>query len=299
MKTDEKGSHSQNPEAIQLFFQEKYSTLMNMTAKNPHDEKTWDTIVNLALVEKEQGIETYLPTVPLDEMITIGRQLQTALTQEERYHILLQPCSNGALWYDITQSENEKNLSLVIPLLEEERQVRWRKFERGLDIGTGSGNAAKVIAPYCEYVVGMDILHEALQKAADRSDIGEHALFAQGDVTYLPYKNESFDLVISNGLNLYLSKEAERQQNEEINRVLRPGGLYVTVLGAKPEDTTIHGAKDLLKNIMSWMIVSAVPKKQNQAQFLELNDQFISKGYQPVVSKKGVNNLVIGFRKIR
>ena len=49
---------------------------MNMATENPHDEKTWDTIVNLALVEKEQGIETYLPTVPLDEMITIGSGYQ-------------------------------------------------------------------------------------------------------------------------------------------------------------------------------------------------------------------------------
>jgi|GEM_PF-4626004 len=286
-----------SPEAIQLFNQEKYLSLIKETAENPHDEKTWDKIINLALTEKDEGIETYLPAVPLREMVDVGQKLQHASTQQERYHILFQQCSNGKLWYDIIQSENKESLLFITPFLEREQKNRGKKFERGLDIGTGSANATKIIFPFCKSVTGVDILYEVLKKAISRDDIGENSFFTQGDVTKLPYKNEAFDLVINNGLTLYLPKKTEQQLNEEIDRILQPNGIYITTLGKKSEDLIISGGKEVLKNIISWMIVSAAPKEDEKMKFSETKEQFISKRYKQVSFQKGDKNPILVFRK--
>lgn len=297
----EQGPPSDNPPAVDAAEKQKqYKVLYTATEANPHDEVLWDRIVGMAKQE-EQTPPLYLPTVPIDEMIDVGRLLQHDTTQEARYHHLLQTFSNGRLWYDIIHGkENNKQLDPVFSLLDQEMRIRRRKFERGLDLGTGTGNVVQNISPYCDTFVGLDVLHEAVQKAGTRKDIGGVAVYVQSVATHLPFNKESFDLVISNGLTLYLPREQEWKQNEEINRVLKSGGMYVSIWLGKKEDIAtmhIHGAKELLENIMSWMIVGNAPPASDQMGMKEVAGQFMSKGYAPIFPPEEGKNLVIGFRK--
>ena len=98
--------------------------------------------------------------------------------------------------------------------------------EHTLDIGTGTGILARMIAPQVKSVVGIDLAPEMIA-------YGNQALTAEGllnvtlqetDAHEMPFESESFDLVISSfGLN------ATRPSRvfPEIRRVLKPGGVLV------------------------------------------------------------------------
>jgi arsenite methyltransferase len=103
-------------------------------------------------------------------------------------------------------------------------------LERGevvLDLGSGAGTdslvAAQMVGPH-GHVTGLDMTPEMLAKAQAAAAEMEAANveFVEGEVEVLPFGDESFDVVISNGvIDLVPDKDAVFS---EINRVLRPGG---------------------------------------------------------------------------
>ncbi len=102
--------------------------------------------------------------------------------------------------------------------------ARLRPGERVLDLGSGSGMdvfaAAAQVGP-AGFVTGVDITPEQLAKA-ERLSRDEHVSFHRARIEELPFDNDSFDAVISNGvINLSADK---RKVFAEAARVLRPGG---------------------------------------------------------------------------
>jgi ubiquinone/menaquinone biosynthesis C-methylase UbiE len=96
--------------------------------------------------------------------------------------------------------------------------------ERVLDLGSGSGMdvfaAATQVGPRGS-VVGVDITPEQLAKA-ERLRQAEHVSFRHARIEELPFGDDHFDSVISNGvINLVADK---RRVFHEVARVLRPGG---------------------------------------------------------------------------
>jgi arsenite methyltransferase len=102
--------------------------------------------------------------------------------------------------------------------------ARLRPGERVLDLGSGSGMdvfAAAVRVGPAGSVVGVDITPEQLAKA-ERLRRDEHVVFHRASIEELPFRDASFDAVISNGvINLSPDKPAVFA---EVARVLRPGG---------------------------------------------------------------------------
>jgi len=102
--------------------------------------------------------------------------------------------------------------------------------EAVLDMGCGAGVdslvAAHLVGP-AGRVIGVDVTAEMIAKA--RSNLEQLDLpqvsFQVGEAESLPFPDNNFDLVISNGvLNLTLNKE---QALEEAYRVLKPGGRFM------------------------------------------------------------------------
>ncbi len=99
--------------------------------------------------------------------------------------------------------------------------------ERVLDLGCGAGTdtlvAAQMVGPK-GHVTGIDMTPEMLAKA--RSAAEEMGLanveLVEGEAEKLPFEDETFDVVISNGvIDLVPDKDAVFS---EIFRVLKPGG---------------------------------------------------------------------------
>jgi arsenite methyltransferase len=99
--------------------------------------------------------------------------------------------------------------------------------ERVLDLGCGAGTDSLVAAQMvgaAGSVVGIDMTPAMLAKARRAGDeLGvTNADFVDGEVESLPFPDESFDVVISNGvIDLVPDKDAVYS---EIFRVLAPGG---------------------------------------------------------------------------
>jgi arsenite methyltransferase len=99
--------------------------------------------------------------------------------------------------------------------------------ERVLDLGSGAGTdsliAAQMIGPQ-GWVTGIDMTLPMLDKArAAAAEMGVANIeFVEGEAEHLPFPDESFDVVVSNGvIDLIPDKDAVFA---ELYRVLMPGG---------------------------------------------------------------------------
>ena len=101
------------------------------------------------------------------------------------------------------------NKDVLIPRDETELLVRKaidvilkNNFKMALDIGTGSGCIACIIAKYTDcQVIGLDISKEALNIALDnasRLNLFNKAIFRKSDIYSNVKSGESFDLIVSN-----------------------------------------------------------------------------------------------------
>jgi SAM-dependent methyltransferase len=104
---------------------------------------------------------------------------------------------------------------------------RMAPGERVLDLGCGAGTdslvAAQMVGPE-GHVTGIDMTPQMLAKArAAAAEMGaSNVEFLESEAEHLPFADESFDVVVSNGvIDLIPDKDAVFA---EIHRVLKPGG---------------------------------------------------------------------------
>jgi SAM-dependent methyltransferase len=101
---------------------------------------------------------------------------------------------------------------------------------RVLDLGTGTGRAARVVAerfPEAE-VVGVDFSPEMIERADELlpSELTARVRFQVGDASTLPFEDASFDLVVLMNMIPFF---------EELARITAPGGhaLFAFSFGAQ------------------------------------------------------------------
>jgi len=93
-----------------------------------------------------------------------------------------------------------------------------------LDIGCGEGYGCNLLAQNASRVVGLDSSEEAVNHARNRYQLSNLVFFA-GDAYYLPFADDSFDVVLSFQVIEHLKKPGRHL--EEAARVLAQGGIFL------------------------------------------------------------------------
>jgi ubiquinone/menaquinone biosynthesis C-methylase UbiE len=99
-----------------------------------------------------------------------------------------------------------------------------------LDVGTGPGIVALMLAELGHDVTGVDLSDDMLKNALrNRETLGISVDFRRGDAEHLPFNDESYDAVV-NRYVLWTVLDPKTAVNEW-KRVLKPGGKIVIVDG--------------------------------------------------------------------
>jgi ubiquinone/menaquinone biosynthesis methyltransferase len=136
---------------------------------------------------------------------------------------------------------------LITAVLSYGQDARWKKKlvtiadvrpgERALDLAAGTGDIAFAVAARGARTIALDITHRMLQLAKGKSP---SATFITGDMTSLPFRSASFDLVTTGyGLRNVPDLNAAI---DEIARVLKPGGRFLSLDFNRPENALVRSA---------------------------------------------------------
>lgn len=100
---------------------------------------------------------------------------------------------------------------------------------RVLEVGTGDGLTAYLLAKQGNRVLSVDVSQVALERARSRwgREEGLELRFEYGDARSLELPEASFDFVVSENLVEHLSPSDMRRHLKEVRRLLVPGGGYL------------------------------------------------------------------------
>jgi ubiquinone/menaquinone biosynthesis C-methylase UbiE len=109
--------------------------------------------------------------------------------------------------------------------------VRGRRYKRVLDVGTGPGFMALILAEMGFDVTGVDISIGMIEKARENAQaMGLQVDFRHADGERLSFDDESFDLLVNRHLLWTLPHPLEAVR--EWSRVLKGGGRILAIDGA-------------------------------------------------------------------
>lgn len=177
------------------------------------------TLSDAAMPEEAKRIRAFVLESTRDPVIAQDR---------ERLREVVRARSGGGSWADSVAGRMERHYS---PGRTWEATLRavlgLVRFGEVLDVASGDGALAELIAPRARSITCLDISDAVLAAARARlAPLGKVA-FARGDMHALPFEGASFDhVLLMNCLTLARSPE---QVVAEAARVLRPGGDLVGV----------------------------------------------------------------------
>lgn len=114
--------------------------------------------------------------------------------------------------------------------------------DRVLDVATGSGFTAVAFAPLAERVDAVDVSTGMLAEAQKRANEKglDNVSFIEAPAEKLPFADRSFDIVVCRIAAHHFLSVADFVA--EAARVLRPGGRFLLVDTAVPDDDQVAGA---------------------------------------------------------
>jgi demethylmenaquinone methyltransferase/2-methoxy-6-polyprenyl-1,4-benzoquinol methylase len=155
---------------------------------------------------------------------------------------------------------------LITRLLSFGRDSRWKAQLAGLagvrpgtvalDLAAGTGDIAFALAARGARVAALDVTHRMLQLAAGKRPRSARVTFVTGDMMALPFPAESFDLVTT-GYGIRNVPDIGPAL-AEIRRVLRPGGLLLSLDFDRPANSFVRavylGYLTVVGSALGWVL---------------------------------------------
>jgi len=151
--------------------------------------------------------------------------------------------AQGYEWFDHVASLGNDLLWRPRALWDLDRFRPPGPVHRVLDIGCGTGELARLVTRHYPgaRVVGADFTRAMLENAAHRSvdrDERSRLDFAQATALRLPFPDATFDLATNAFVARNLSDLGAAFR--EVRRVLRPGGVFLTLEITEPSSATVN-----------------------------------------------------------
>ncbi|MFN2448037.1 MAG: ubiquinone/menaquinone biosynthesis methyltransferase [Vicinamibacterales bacterium] len=137
---------------------------------------------------------------------------------------------------------------LITVLFSYGRDRHWKKRlvqladihpgERALDLAAGTGDITYLLRAKGAATVGLDVTHRMLEIAVAKARGQPSPAFLTGDMMALPFRGASFE-VVTTGYGLRNVPELGPAL-EEIARVLKPGGRFLSLDFNRPDDARLR-----------------------------------------------------------
>ena len=158
---------------------------------------------------------------------------------------------------------------LITAVLSYGQDARWKvrlineaqiqKGDRALDLACGTGDIAFAAADQGATVIGLDLTHRMLELARAKSTPDSRLptpVFITGDMTSLPFAAGGFDLVTT-GYGLRNVPDLAKAI-DEIARVMKPGGRFLSLDFNKPESAIVRGVYltylGVVGSVLGWIL---------------------------------------------
>lgn len=140
-----------------------------------------------------------------------------------------------------------------------------------LDVGCGSGWAARLLAKGAGHVLGIDVSDEMVRVAREQSLDFSNVEFQVASAENLPFPNNTFTHAFSMESLYYYADMAKALR--EIARVLRPGGLFVAVVDLYQENVPSHQWIETLKVPVQLLSTAEYRDLFKAAGFIDTHDE--------------------------
>ena len=248
-------SEAGTKEAEKSSIPQKYIELWERHAQSPVPDSLWEEVISLAGKEERngKGEKGIYGQVPLGSLLSLAEKARNEKDPLARYKLLTEIGPTGEIWFNILDG-----LSSPPTIRALSEYLGKRPEEKGLELGTGTGNLSQVLEGCCQSLTSLDqadyLLKIARQNAEGRGN------YVQAKAFDLPFKDDSFDFAVSSGLTSSFTKRQLRLFAKELYRVLKDDSSYIDAFLYTPEDPYKHFEKSLesAKGILADMIVDEI-----------------------------------------
>ncbi len=207
-------------------------------------------------------------------LLELYERVSKAATTEDRYEILAEPVAyppendnpdRAELWFDYIEELTSKDIIQGIAETALERLPAGKQlYERAADLGGGTGFLSSTLlgkgsTPKVAESVTLVDQSPALIKVADER-YGPDLETVLGDVTQMPFPDETFDLMTSSGLVYSLEPEQQAPYFREVSRLLQSGGLYLDG-DYSGSSRAIQGGRTFDRHTLQFFIAMAVSRE--------------------------------------
>ncbi len=207
---------------------ERRQSLLDEFADHPYDDHVWSTAYEWVRAEGDSPEQTGIAAdIPAEELIAMADTVRQT-PQAERYNLMAARASNGKYWFDVIEGFSSGQIRNTLASVVKSWTTNGNtsiNFNNALDIGTGIGKSLAILEGCADNVVGLDQNPALLSIAKERA--GAHTKLVQGSAKNMPFDDSSFDLIVSQGLQAALDKNAATGFLKQLNRIMAPNGVYI------------------------------------------------------------------------